>query len=100
MNRNSKRYPKEEIIKLKKTGKRLRGGYVLTRLKNWKKRRATAKRVNVDLPVTEIDRPKMPINRPLKRVRRGIKRRERSKKFLERRRYWKGEETKPTPMPK
>ena len=68
MNRNTKRYPKEEINRLKKSGKRLRGGYVLTRLKNWKKRKATAKRVSVDLLATEIVPPKKSIKRPLKKT--------------------------------
>ena len=68
MNRNTKRYPNEEINRLKKSGKRLLGGYVLTRLKNWKKRKATAKRVSVDLPATEILPPKKSITRPLKKT--------------------------------
>jgi DNA replication protein DnaC len=90
MNRNTKRYPKEEINRLKKSGKRLRGGYVLTRLKNWKKRKATAKRVSVDLPATEIVPPKKSIRRPFDRVKRGIKKRQRSKIARERLMYWKG----------
>jgi len=90
MNRNTKRYPKEEINRLKKSGKRLRGGYVLTKLKNWKKRKATAKRVSVDLPATEIVPPKKSIRRPFDRIKRGIKKRQRSKIARERLMYWKG----------
>jgi predicted AAA+ superfamily ATPase len=96
MNRNTKRYPKEEINRLKKSGKRLRGGYVLTRLKNWKKRKATAKKVSVDLPATEIVPQKKSIRRPFDRVKRGIKTRQRSKIARERLMYWKGGKKKDT----
>jgi hypothetical protein len=54
MNRNTKRYPQEEIISLKKRGKRLRGGYLLAKLKNWK---SSGTKPEIDRPKTIKPKP-------------------------------------------
>jgi hypothetical protein len=54
MNRNTKRYPQEEITSLKKRGKRLRGGYLLAKLKNWK---SSGSKPEIDRPKTIKPKP-------------------------------------------
>jgi hypothetical protein len=54
MNRNTKRYPQEEITSLKKRGKRLRGGYLLAKLKNWK---SSGTKPEIDRPKTIKPKP-------------------------------------------
>ena len=54
MNRNTKRYPQEEIISLKKRGKRLRGGYLLAKLKNWK---SSGSKPEIERPKTIKPKP-------------------------------------------
>jgi len=86
LNRNSKKLPKEDILSIKKTGKRLKNGYALTKLKRWKKEYAERK-----LRTTKAEEPKKTYamnTERLKRAKQTIARRKRSKSMEERRQYW------------
>ena len=87
LNRNSKKLPKEDILSIKKTGKRLRNGYALTKLKRWKKEYAERKLSST----TKAEEPKKTYamnTERLKRAKQTIARRKRSKSMEERREYW------------
>jgi|694.fasta_scaffold04848_28 hypothetical protein len=87
LNRNSKKLPKEDILSIKKTGKRLRNGYALTKLKRWKKEYAERKLRST----TKAEEPKKTYamnTERLKRAKQTIARRKRSKSMEERRQYW------------
>ena len=87
LNRNSKKLPKEDILSIKKTGKRLRNGYALTKLKRWKKEYADRKLRST----TKAEEPKKTYamnTERLKRAKQTIARRKRSKSMEERREYW------------
>ena len=87
INRNSKKLPKEDILAIKKTGKRLRNGYALTKLKKWKKDYAERKKKSV---TSEENKPKFAMKTDrLKRAKVTIARRKKSKAMEERRAYWK-----------
>lgn len=87
LNRNSKKLPKEDILAIKKTGKRLRNGYALTKLKRWKKEYAERKLRST----TATEEPKKTYALKTERMKRAkvtIARRKRSKAMQERREYW------------